>query len=195
MEGVSEEPAREATGPPDARPGACIERSRLEDLSVTAYIDMRARLRQAEELNDLLRIQADTDPLTGLLNARGFERRTRHADWGWFVVSDLNGFKRFQDEPGRGHEWGDRVLREHAEYLIGLVRQREFRAGMVLIARTGGDEFTIWTETRTGARRVRDCIRTWHSEHGPVTASAGLGQTREAADSAMYLDKTGRSSA
>lgn len=165
-------------------------RTRVEDLSATAFVEMHKRLARAEERNDQLLMEADTDALTGLLNARGFARRTRNVDWGWFVVVDLNGFKSAQDSEGRGHAWGDVVLKEHADFLMGLVREREFRAGLVIVARTGGDEFTIWTETRSGAKRMRDRIREWQSEHGPVTSSAGLGDTREAADAAMYLDKT-----
>lgn len=169
------------------------QRTRKEDLNATLYLDMKARLALAEERNDMLLMEADTDALTGLLNARGLERRTRNTDWGWYIAIDLDGFKRAQDEDGRGHAWGDIILKEHADYLLGLVREREFRAGMVLVARTGGDEFTIWTETRSGAKRMRDRIREWTSEHGPVTASAGLGDSRETADGAMYLNKRGQS--
>jgi len=165
------------------------QRTRIEDLDATAFIEMKTKLARAEERGDMLMMEADSDALTGLLNARGLARRTMSTDWGWYVCVDLDGFKAAQDEPERGHGWGDIVLKEHADFLMGLIREREFRAGMVLVARTGGDEFTIWTETRLGAHRMRDRIRDWQSEHGPVTASAGLGQTREAADAAMYLNK------
>lgn len=166
--------------------------ARKEDTNGQALIDMKARLAKAEERTDKWMMQASTDSLTALLNRRGFVARTEHLTWGWIVAIDLDGFKRAQDSRGRGHGWGDCVLKEHADFLVGLVREREFRAGMVLIARTGGDEFMIWTETRAGARRMRDHIREWQSEHGPVTASAGIGDTTEAADAAMFCNKTSK---
>lgn len=112
-------------------------------------------------------MEADTDELTRLLNRRGLLRRTQHRDWGWFVVADLDDFKTAQDKPGRGHAYGDAVLRSFADFLFKNTRQDEDRARDLLAARTGGDEFTIWTETRAGARRIKEAIRKWP----PTTAT------------------------
>jgi hypothetical protein len=60
------------------------------------------------------------------------------------------------------------------------------------VGRKGGDEFLVWCETRAGARRIRDAIREWTSEDDAVSASAGLGQDADAADSACYLNKQDR---
>jgi len=148
-------------------------------------------LRAAEERADDLMMQADTDSLTGLLNRRGLERRTRARDWGWFVAVDLNGFKAAQDAHPDKHAFGDLVLQEFTEFVLRHTRQHSERARDVLIARTGGDEFLVWCETRVGALRIRDVIRAWRSQHGEVTAAAGLGKDPAAADAAMYLHKTG----
>jgi len=90
-----------------------------------------------------LRAQADTDPLTGLLNRNGFARAANreHALGGrtgaplTVAVIDLDGFKRVNDE--HGHAAGDRVLAELADAWM-----RTLRPGDVL-ARYGGDEFVV----------------------------------------------------
>ena len=161
-----------------------------EDLIRTNYIRLTEAVVAAEERADRLMMESDTCPLTGLLNRRGLTRRTHDRDWGWFVVADLDGFKRAQDKPGRGHAYGDAILVEFAEFLLTNTRQRELRARDLLAARTGGDEFTIWTETRAGARRIKEAIREWASNDGEVSASVGIGQTTDAADAACYMDKT-----
>jgi len=165
-----------------------------EELTQTLFRSMRNRLRDAEDAKDAFMLQADTDKLTGLFNRRGFERRTEHRDWGWFLVADLDNFKPAQDAHPEGHVYGDRILREFADFLIANTRQGELRVSDMLIARTGGDEFTIWCETRAGARRIRGAIREWTSQDGRVRSSAGLGQDQAAADNACYMNKENRRS-
>lgn len=162
----------------------------MNDLTKANYLRLIEALVAAEDRADQRMMEADTDELTRLLNRRGLERRTRSRDWGWYVVADLNGFKAAQDKPGRGHAYGDAVLVAFADFLHKNTRQDEDRVRDLLAARTGGDEFTVWTETRAGARRIKEAIRKWASDDGDVTASAGMGQTTDAADAACYLDKT-----
>lgn len=91
---------------------------------------------------DAIRMQAWTDPLTGLLNRRGFEVRfatliqdaERRDGIFTLLAMDLNGFKRINDV--HGHEAGDAVLKQ-----VAAVLEREARKGD-LLARWGGDEFT-----------------------------------------------------
>lgn len=158
--------------------------SNLED---TAARKLMAQLDACVELEDVLdrtRMEADTDDLTGLLNRRGLERRTRARNWGWYVAADLDGFKRAQDNHPEGHSHGDRILKAFAEWL-----EQNVRHGDIIPARIHGDEFLLWVETRAGARRIKDAIRAWCYEN--VTSSAGLGRTPEAADAALYLAKRG----
>lgn len=176
---------------PDARPADADARPAdylpFERLTATRYRDLLAEMDRHVELEDALdcaRIEADTDPLTGLLNRRGLERRTAARDWGWFVAIDLDGFKSAQDHHPDGHSYGDGILRELAAFLRDSIR-----SGDVLASRKGGDEFLVWVETRAGARRIRDAVRAWRSADGKVGASAGLGRTPDAADAACYLDK------
>lgn len=92
---------------------------------------------------------ANTDPLTGLLNRRGFEaanaamrarrgpaRAALRPNPGTGVVLiDLDHFKRINDT--HGHDTGDQVLRAFGEVL-----RRSVRAGDV-VGRLGGEEFGV----------------------------------------------------
>lgn len=79
------------------------------------------------------------DPLTGLLNRRGFLERARAmiAGGGGFALMllDLDQFKDINDL--RGHHQGDRLLQQVSKVLRGELRQSD------IIARLGGDEFGI----------------------------------------------------
>jgi diguanylate cyclase (GGDEF)-like protein/PAS domain S-box-containing protein len=85
---------------------------------------------------------AESDPLTGLLNRRGFEIRatqiiqhTNKFSGVALLMIDLDGFKTVND--ALGHKAGDEVLVGTARRLEQLVRKKD------LIARVGGDEFVI----------------------------------------------------
>lgn len=90
-----------------------------------------------------LRSLALVDELTGLCNRRGFftlakqhlklARRTKAALWLFFL--DLDGLKQINDS--LGHQEGDVALIKTAEIL-----RRSFRDADI-IARVGGDEFTV----------------------------------------------------
>lgn len=95
--------------------------------------DRKAKERQMESI-------ATSDPLTGVLNRRGFERDaaqrlSRSADdaTGALLFIDLNEFKGINDR--FGHEVGDQLLKIAAERLRKGLRSRD------IIGRPGGDEF------------------------------------------------------
>ncbi|WP_139172501.1 diguanylate cyclase domain-containing protein [Onishia taeanensis] len=87
--------------------------------------------------------EAEHDPLTGLLNRRGFERRLEEAFIEWqqrdqqsvLMIFDLDHFKPINDEGG--HALGDEMLRAIANAITPLVRKNDY------VARQGGDEFAI----------------------------------------------------
>ena len=93
-------------------------------------------------LHQQLEVQAVTDPLTGLLNRRGFYQtvenlllRGDRTERSWVLLYlDLDGFKRVNDS--LGHDAGDRVLRWVSEQLKACLRPFD------ILARIGGDEFT-----------------------------------------------------
>lgn len=82
---------------------------------------------------------ARTDPLTGLLNRRGFEQvLAAHAGRpqpGAVAVLDLNDLKRLND--AHGHPAGDAALQLVARALRGRFRVTD------PVCRTGGDEFAV----------------------------------------------------
>lgn len=95
--------------------------------------DTKAKERQMESI-------ATSDPLTGVLNRRGFEsqasrRLSNSADdaTGALLFIDLNDFKKINDE--FGHEVGDQLLTIASERLRKSLRSCD------IIGRPGGDEF------------------------------------------------------
>lgn len=105
---------------------------------VVTVLDMSV----VRSLHQQLEFQAVTDPLTGLLNRRGFYQaaesilvRSEHSDKAQALLYlDLDGFKRINDS--LGHAVGDRVLHWVAEQL------KECLGAYGILARMGGDEFT-----------------------------------------------------
>ena len=101
--------------------------------TVVDLTDRKAKERHMESI-------ATSDPLTGVLNRRGFERDgaqrlTQSADdaTGALLFIDLNDFKGINDQ--FGHEVGDQLLKIAAERLRQGLRSQD------IIGRPGGDEF------------------------------------------------------
>jgi diguanylate cyclase (GGDEF)-like protein len=126
-------------------------------------------------LSESLRRQADTDPLTGLLNRNGFFAvanrehaiAQRSGNPLTLALLDLDGFKQINDR--RGHVVGDRVLAD-----LGQAWRARLRTGDIL-ARHGGDEFVLLLPATSaeGAVAVLDRLRV---EDLPVTWSVGIGE-------------------
>lgn len=96
----------------------------------------------------LLKHQAETDPLTGLLNRGSFDRLLAHRgpDIALMMV-DVDLFKQINDS--YGHETGDKVLRRVADALTKTFRNTDY------VCRVGGDEFAvILTEMQLEMRSV-----------------------------------------
>ena len=97
-----------------------------------------------EKLNDTLRVQAQHDSLTGLLNRRMFDEMAE----AWFaqtirlgvpfslVLFDIDHFKRLNDS--FGHQAGDKVLRQ-----IAACVQHELSRQGDRTFRIGGEEFAV----------------------------------------------------
>lgn len=126
-----------------------------------------------EERTALARL-AMHDPLTGLLNRRGFLACLAETARGSVVVVDLDEFKAVNDE--LGHQAGDDVLIAVAEILQDRVRDED------AVGRLGGDEFMlVLSHARADeAERVADDLTTRIAEarlglpDRPVRASAGV---------------------
>lgn len=163
---------------------------------------------RVEELVDRLSDTARRDPLTGLLNRRGFEEQldaelslaTRSERSLALVVGDLDHFKTVNDR--LGHPAGDAVLQRVAGILSRVSRRGD------TVARMGGEEFVLIVADADSqaayelAERARKEIEAaFADEPVALTISCGAvsfpanGTTAEslmaAADGALYAAKHG----
>jgi diguanylate cyclase (GGDEF)-like protein len=151
--------------------------------------------------------EARTDPLTGLLNRRGFDEHAsrelahlgRDGHSMALAIFDLDHFKHINDQ--WGHIVGDRVLVHMARLLTSESRAID------VAARLGGEEFAVLMPGghqagATGfAERVRRALATADCSDVPeVRVSAGITVTvdpldvqtmLERADQALYAAKRG----
>ena len=173
-----------------------------DDIAVT-LIDITDH--KAEELR--MESIASSDPLTGVLNRRGFEREaakrlTESNDdaTGALLFVDLNEFKQINDT--HGHEVGDQLLTVAAQRLKTGLRSCD------IIGRPGGDEFVALVPDVTGDvaeklahRLTRSLEQPYLIGPGTLKCSASIGLAlypanantltglMRAADQAMYRAK------
>ncbi|EJL29269.1 GGDEF domain-containing protein [Novosphingobium sp. AP12] len=109
-------------------------------VAVALAMSIAGALRRRRE--DRVTRLAESDPLTGLLNRRGFEERLKALyaddqpqDCGALLLIDVDHFKSVNDR--FGHQEGDRLLVALAKYL----KLRSPAAA--IIGRFGGDEFAV----------------------------------------------------
>ena len=142
---------------------------------------IRQRTSELEAANYALAQQARTDPLTGLLNRRGFQDQARQVVAATrrsrlpmcLLMFDVDHFKRINDS--LGHDVGDLVLKQ----LAGSLRQR--LRGSDVLARHGGEEFVaLLPDTDLqGARAIAEALvrgiaQESHEPYGRITISAGV---------------------
>jgi two-component system CheB/CheR fusion protein len=181
----------------------------VEDGRVTGTVVIFRDMTEADALSSKLNHLARHDPLTGLVNRRGFEERleqvlertqrnhTKHA----LCYLDLDQFKVINDTCG--HVAGDQLLRQIGGILSQSVRKRD------LIARLGGDEFGVLMENcdvygaELSAKTIRDAVADyrfqWEDKTHVIGVSIGIVSITEdagslidvlkAADAACYAAK------
>ena len=170
-----------------------------EDISVT-LVDITQRKRNEQ----LMQVEALHDPLTGLLNRRGFEAKgvaaIRENERGAVLFLDLNGFKAINDR--FGHNTGDALLKAFGHRLEFCLRTED------VLCRLGGDEFAIVMpdvsadDVRNIAQRLVQTASEAYIIQGqeiPCTVSLGIAlmpkhgeelwQLLNIADEAMYSAK------
>jgi diguanylate cyclase len=126
--------------------------------------ELESSKQQVEKLHKELqsaRGEALRDPLTGILNRRGFEGAAKLtfddesalAKGVCLLMVDIDHFKKVNDT--YGHLFGDKIIRAIAETLKSKIR------GQDAVARMGGEEFAVLlTETDIeGARIVAESVR------------------------------------
>ena len=153
---------------------------------------------------------ANTDPLTGLRNARFFDAyleqeytlSQREGDSIGLLMLDVDHFKKFNDT--YGHPAGDEALRALARTIRGVLRTSD------VVARYGGEEFIVALHHATldqaalVAEKIRAAVQQTIVEIGPgrygrITVSIGVAATDahqverkglvSLADSALYRAK------
>ncbi len=131
------------------------------------------------------------DPLSGLLNRRGFDTRLaelgQRGEQGSVVICDIDHFKQVNDM--HGHAEGDRVIVTLADTLRAMAPKK------ALIARFGGEEFVLFLPETPLARAsalANDVRRAFSDEAAPqlglgrvLTASFGI-SARQAGDISIH---------
>ena len=135
-----------------------------------------------------LAARAEIDPLTDIVNRRGFERELkracayvkRYGTSAALIYLDLDDFKSINDQ--HGHAAGDAVLKA-----VAMVLARHVRASD-LAARIGGDEFAVllWQCTEADAQTKAVALeaaieRTTATYAGSRPLGRRLGRRRHAA--------------
>jgi diguanylate cyclase (GGDEF)-like protein len=194
------------TMPPEQ---ASVERWMDVEVAVAlVVVVVRALAIRQERLIAQLAQEARVDPLTGLLNRRGFDERlalelaraARDRTWLTVVRFDIDRFKQVNDS--YGHDTGDQVL----AWLGGAVS--EHIRGVDAAARVGGDELVVVlprADAQAGqslAERIRALVADGGPDGIAVSVSAGVAsalapqssrEILEEADRALYRAKaTGR---
>jgi diguanylate cyclase len=188
-----------------------LDTSRVRTSTGQFYDQLRRNAQEVDQLRAELAVAqglASRDPLTGLLNRRGFDQQLQR-DWARaagatsLLIVDIDQFKAINDS--HGHMLGDKVIIAVARALHTCVGSRG------PTARIGGEEFSaLLLQTRgdaalTVAEQVRAAVergrirRTEGSESiGGVTVSIGIACSREGeqfeslmlrADRALYQSK------
>ena len=175
---------------------------------------MLAEQRLAEQERTIRELEylTATDPMTGLMNRRGFERffaqeqsrmRRHKTPSSVLMLFDLDKFKEINDT--HGHLAGDACLKKVGEFLQSRLRTLD------AAARIGGDEFAVLL-SHTDPKQAASCISEiknilanlrvdWQEKELRFSASVGYGYVSEnttyeaacqAADLAMYSCKRGK---
>jgi len=177
-------PQKTSLPPEDAATLAELQ-SQLQDLTARVA-EQDKRLLQLEEL-------ASTDPLTGIMNRRGFEKffeyelahiRRGNSPGALFAIIDLDRFKPLNDT--HGHQAGDACLKFIAEHLVKSIRLVDGAA------RLTGDEFAVLltqTDPERAMVRVNEIRKMlnevrldWKGERLKIAASFGVAPVSEEGD-------------
>lgn len=147
----------------------------LRDVSPRVRAEERSHALAAKlaEANRRLDRQANVDPLTGILNRRGLERRIRRLRGGGMsgqkrsavLLVDVDDFKAINEE--HGHAVGDRLLVAVAERLEDGARLSD------PVARIGGDEFLVLLPDTSPLEAVRVAERMRSEVARPVPVPGG----------------------
>ncbi|MEO5666673.1 MAG: diguanylate cyclase [Bdellovibrionota bacterium] len=160
--------------------------------------DLRSIVERAQRLNELerenreLRRMALVDALTGVSNNRyfwerldsEFSRARRYGRPLSLIMSDIDNFKKFNDE--HGHLYGDQVLHKVAQGL------EQGKRGADTVARYGGEEFAIILPEVTRPKAIEIATRHLQSiiQNTGISLSLGVATYPDDAASTTELVDT-----
>ena len=160
-----------------------------------SFLLVRSRTRDIKEIQEMLRQQSITDPLTSIFNkgqillraemefSRALRRREKGLSDGdlGFIMLDIDRFKEMNDS--YGHLAGDVLLKEFAQRISGSLRTYD------AVGRFGGDEFMVvlpgsnLAQSRQVAQKIWTLIRNnpvvLEGKAVTVTASLGVSAAQE----------------
>ncbi len=152
-----------------------IQDARLKQHVVQRFQVLQDQITELRAREELLKVQAYHDGLTGLANRLllvdrfnvAVERAKRSGKSFALLMIDLNGFKSINDI--YGHAAGDVVLITTARRLLGAVRASD------TVARFGGDEFVLIIEAIDQPQEVVNIGgKLFDSLADPITLEAGV---------------------
>ncbi len=169
----------------------------------TQLINSSDEVEKLKEELSYARQEAMLDPLTGVLNRRGFDQElktiitevdNKNIATFCLVLMDIDKFKEINDN--HGHILGDKVLRAVAELLIRHTKGKD------ACARFGGDEFAILLPDigSNNARNLAEYLRTIIQKIilkrpttgtvvGGISASIGVAAYRKGEASEEFLNR------
>lgn len=149
--------------------------SRYDGKRAVAWVT-RSITRQYE-LQRRLKLQSETDQLTGLYNRRFFfehcQQQRVNPECSGLIMLDIDHFKQINDR--FGHQQGDRALQRFCECVAAQLRSED------LFVRSGGEEFLILlprlgeSELCMIAERIRAAVEALAPD--PVAFTVSLGTT------------------
>jgi diguanylate cyclase (GGDEF)-like protein len=173
--------------------GAAIHNRTATPLVIAGMALVGCALLLFQRQHARLRALAWTDPLTGLVNHRGFQdllrtelaRASRDRGTVALVALDMDDFKRVNDS--HGHPYGDQVLRSAGRRLAAAVRTED------TVARVGGEEFALILPgvdpqgALEIAERARAAVARVPVHELKVSCSAGIASFPDDAEDASSL--------
>jgi diguanylate cyclase (GGDEF)-like protein len=150
---------------------------------IRARLHLVKKVQHSEQRESQLRLQAETDPLTGLVNRRRFSleldvcylRAKQTKSPLAMLMLDVDHFKNINDE--YGHLAGDAVLCSLARLCEGVIRETD------VLCRYGGEEFAFLlpdssqSQAMEVAKRLMQAIRSDHIqwEHHTLRYTVSIG--------------------
>lgn len=158
--------------------------SHLQDLYLQACEAIDQLLDKISSLEDAVGV----DHLTGLQNRRALDKTVealqRRDERVVYIFMDLNNFKKVNDSQAKGHEFGDKLLKELAVAIV--LAAMKHGIGPRRCYRWGGDEFVVICPSAEVALKVEGDIKRLfgrrHYFEAVVSVEAGVSDDITEAD-------------